>query len=94
MAWKMASKKLLPYPLAKVSNKLSVGDYLVSTLAICPKKQEAEIHTRFLEIARATLEQYRHELRNIIVKQITRQLFKVHDCPEPVTQGLVLVKYA
>lgn len=95
MAWKMASKKLLPYPLAKISNKLSVGDYLVSAIAVGPKKQEAEIKARFLKITRATLEQYRHELRNLIVKQIAKQLFKVHHgYPEAVPSGLALVKYA
>ncbi|MBS4030210.1 MAG: hypothetical protein KGZ63_02145 [Clostridiales bacterium] len=94
MAWKKASKNILPKAMTKVSNKLSVGDYFISTLAIGPKEQEAEIITGYLRAARATLEQYQVELMNILVKQITNQLFKVQDYCELVTEDWALIRYA
>jgi hypothetical protein len=94
MAWKKVSKNILPKAMTKVSNKLSVGDYLVSTLAIGPKEQEAEIITGYLRVARATLEQYQLELMNILVKQINSQLFKVQDYYKLGTEDWALIRYA
>ncbi|MDW7683500.1 MAG: hypothetical protein SCK29_05205 [Bacillota bacterium] len=86
MAWKKASKSILPKALAGVSNKLPVGNYLVSALAVSPQEQEAEITASFRKVAAATLEQYRVELMNILVNKVTQQLFKeqVHNELETV----------
>jgi hypothetical protein len=91
MAWKKASKSILPKALTSVSNKLPVGDYFVSTLAVGPKEQEAAITASYLKVATTTLQQYRVELMNILIKKITQQLFKKQVYSEP---ELVFERYA
>lgn len=93
-AWKKAGKNVIPQAISKVSNRFSLGEYLVSTLAVGPKEHESVIASGCLKSARATLRQYQSELMSTLVRQVTKQLFKSTGNCIPATDEYALIMYA
>jgi hypothetical protein len=91
MAWRKAGSSFLPKNMTRVTNKLQVGNYLISVFAVSPSQQETEMKAACLKAAKATLKQFQAELYNILVKQMVGQLFTLQGYYEPEPE-MTLVK--
>lgn len=82
-AWIKVRKQFVPSAFNKIVSKLKIGDVVLSSVNVDPRKLKTDMSTKINKLIRGSLKQYRVRLCKDLSSQVYDQLYCIKQLPRP-----------